>query len=33
MNDMGLMAIAKMVSPWPVQRFSEPALALVALKS
>jgi serine/threonine protein kinase len=32
MNDMGLTAIAKMVSPWPVQRFSEPALALVALK-
>jgi serine/threonine protein kinase len=32
MNDMSLTAIAKMVSPWPVQRFSEPSLALAALK-
>ena len=33
MNELSLTAIAKMVSPWPVQRFSEPALALAALKS
>jgi serine/threonine protein kinase len=32
MNDMGLAAIARMVNPWPVQRFSEPALALAALR-